>query len=792
MGKLTVQFEPDGKPVDLANLVPSLVPSLTPKDLGQASSDLPFNIAGALAALADKPLSSVGDGTAGTLGYTVSPSWKNLAGSPATFTLQAGASATITVRSKGHLLSYQNSFDSTQPKVNFDGKTGDVYIVTELVFNISGNLTANAPIGATGVTVTTNDSGSAKFIVRNYKAFSPTETVLNAVLKAIAGFTLPLHAATVSNLEDGDALYYEFDGALNVGFGVNYGVSGSVGGYSLSEISRTLQTVGQYVNISAKQAFTAAATAGVSLGFNWNRTFTCFLERNKPGAGPGSARLHLLTGTDTQRSFELKANGGITKITAPALTVDTAALTQALLEKATGKAAPSVPQSVTDAVNGEVQKYVTDANNWLSSLTKKVQANGQISLSLLFQNSTQDTNAFTWDFDLANGNFDAAWKVAVSGDFVAALKTGAATLDAGSGFESVHTRSTNCTLTFFGLTDETLESYFSKSSMRYGGDGVFYLENQVGKQLTTSSKTKSSSTSIYLDATTPSAPGGGSSGSIQLQLHGILTTKGDREQTSRLGVLLHQLGIGLLRSGGQPVIDAGDAFKSFATSTASSAAAPGASTVHIIYEMSALSRLQSDAYVNGQQPMPPHALDGANWDAFAAASALPPTPPAAYLQNRMSNGFYTAYSSWEAFNRITNGFTDGQGVTGPQFKTDRRASIGLLIPSNVASLREQPPFSPTLSDIDCTELSFYFYAGQQYMNLCDDVRQVVTPGGAARLHWPGLMTKLQQVVDKDVDAWYGPAVLLALVRSTQASAAVMQQSKLDPSTGSGTVVISVA
>jgi hypothetical protein len=274
-----------------------------------------------------------------------------------------------------------------------------------------------------------------------------------------------------------------------------------------------------------------------------------------------------------------------------------------------------------------------------------------------------------------------------------------------------------------------------------------------------------------------------------------LTTKGDKDQTFRLGVLLHQLGIGLLRSGGQAVISAGDAFKSLATSAANSAAssaAPGASTVHIIYQMSALSRLQADAYVNGKQPMPPHALDGANWDAFVAASALPPTPPAAYLQSRMSNNFYTAYSSWEAFNRITNGFTDGQGATGPQFKTDRRASIGPLIPSNMASLREQPPFSTALSDIDCTELSFYFYAGQQYMNLCEDVRQVVSPAAASTLDWPGLIAQLEQVVDKDVDAWYGPAVLLALVKSTQASAAAVQQSKIDPGTGSGTVVISVA
>jgi len=759
--------------IDLANL--------NPKDLAAGLvNDLPFILSGDLAGMANlnQPVSSVADGTSGSLTYGLNPSWK-LGGSPATFSLQANASATMTVRSKGHLLTYQNSFDKDQPSTNFDGKTGSIYIVTELSFNISGDLKANAPIGATGITASTTDSASAKFIVRNYRAFSPATTIQDALLQAIAGFTLPLHSGTVSNLADGDALYYEFDGALNLGFGVTYGVSGSVGGYSLSDISPTLQTIGQFVNISAKQGFTASANLGASLSFNWSRTFICFLERIKPDQGPGSARLHIMTGRDTMRSLELKANGGISNVTAPQITADAGALTQLLLQKATGKAAPNVPQSVTDAVNGEVQKYVGEANKWLTSLAKKVQANGQITLSLLFQNSTAFTTAFTWEFDLANNAFANAWTAAVQGDFVAALKTGAVELDAGSGFESVHTKNTKCTLTFFGLTFESLESYFSRSTMRYGGNGVFFLENQTGQLVSTSNKRGSTSTSIYFDATAKTGDGT-IANNVEIQLHGVLTTTGDSDQLSRLGLLLQGIGSWVGGTSGQAVLDLGKTVKVLARQSDS----PGASTVHIVYSMGALARLKSDEYVNGNQPRPPHMLDAANWDAYVAASNLIPTVPSSYLKTWIGNEFYTFYSSWEAFNRITNGFTDGNGVPGPQFKTDRHASIGLVTQSVAARLRSQPPFNGALSDQDCFELGSYFYAGQQYMNLCDDAHEVATGTGGISIDWSRLVKKLEQVIDADVDAWFGAVVLLSLVKSTNAVALAVEQNKVDPGSAS--------
>ena len=271
--------------------------------------------------------------------------------------------------------------------------------------------------------------------LRITKRSLPGTTLQAALLDALAGFTLPLHPNTATNLGEGDAIFYQFDGSIAVGFGVNYGISGSVGGYSLADI---VPAVKKFGDISSKQPVTAKAEAGVSISFNWSRTFECFLWKN----GPASATLHLSKGTDSSRSVGITADGGITQISAPKLTQNfTTTLATDWYQKLTGKAPGAPAQALQSSVTNEVQKYVDDANNWLSGLAQKVQNHGEVSLSLPFENSTQFASAFTWEFDLTNGQFDGCWKDAIAGDFVAALATGAATLAAGSGFESIHEKS---------------------------------------------------------------------------------------------------------------------------------------------------------------------------------------------------------------------------------------------------------------------------------------------------------------------------------------------------------------
>lgn len=771
----TVSLQIEGQNVDLS---PADL-----KDLGSASEDLKL-IYSALKSL-DSQLSSIQDGTLGSVTLdSGNPSW-TLGGSPATFSLKATATATMTLQSKGPLFTYYADFGNTDA-VNVPIESHQVYVVTEFQFQISGQLSASAPIGTIGVT--TDDSGSASYIVRHYKQFSPDTKCRDAIQHALTNFTLPLHAKTIPNLSDGDCLYYEFDGSVSLGFGVTYGISTSVGGYSMSEISSTFQKIGKVANISASQAFTAGADAGLSLKFDWSRTFQCFVERSKPQGSLGSAKLHLMKGKTSQRSLELSLNGGITNISAPQLTVDSQVLTQSALQAITGQTgslSASPLQTPLDAVQQEIQKYIDDANQWLSGLTQKVQADGQISLSLLFQNSAQLTSAFTWNFDAVSASFETGWSDAIKGDFVAALASGSATLEPESGFESEHSRNTKLTFTFFGLGQfSSLDSYFTNSTLTYGKNGSFYLETKTGKLSSSSNKANSTSTSIYLDGTGQNLTGGNSVTNVDIKLHGVLTTTGSSDQVSRLGNLLQALGVALQGNISQPAVTLGSALKTLARQTES----PGAVVVHVIYQMSALNRLRSDLYVNGNQAQPPHLLDAVNWDAYAFASGPVPTDPASFLSTWLpSSNFYKSYDSWALFNCIVNGFTDPDGNPTPMKKTDRHY-LGVVQP---AALRGC--FGSNLSDTTCTNLGYYFSAGQQYMNLCDDLHTVVGQiTASASVDWTRLTAKLEQIAGDDVDAWFGPSILLALVRSTQASQAVMQQGALNPSAASGAIVISIA
>jgi hypothetical protein len=123
-----------------------------------------------------------------------------------------------------NLFSYNPDLENRQAqKVNISGKAGSCYVITEAKSNIQwktrGQRLDRLHRDNYGY------SGSSEYTIRNYKAFAPATTLQEALLHALAGFTLPLHERTAANLDDGDCIYYEFDGSLNVGFGANCGLS---------------------------------------------------------------------------------------------------------------------------------------------------------------------------------------------------------------------------------------------------------------------------------------------------------------------------------------------------------------------------------------------------------------------------------------------------------------------------------------------------------------------------------------------------------------------------------------
>lgn len=741
-------------------------------DLSKTAQDLKFVFDGQLSALLNQPLSAVPHGTHCGLALDAGKSSWTLAGSPATFTLDPKGSAAVTIHlpAKAPLFSYYKDFGNTEP-ASCPGKQDSIYVITEFQFGMTGNLTAKASTGSFGIT--TDDKGSISCTVRNYKVFPVNTLLRDALVGALAAFTLPLHRDTLNSLGDGDCIYYEFDGSLNVGFGVTYGIDTSAGGYSLSEIGAVFEKLSNFFNVSVSQIFIASATVGASAKFNWSRRFQCFLERSKPDPGKaGTATLHLSPGTTSQRGLQFSADAGISPLSSPQLSANADTITQWILQKAYGNPNPQLGealQSLLDQLKKEVPKYTSEANKWLAGLFKKLGTEGEISLALLLPHTTNFLSAFTWHFDLTNTAFPQAWQDAINGDFLGAMETGAVTLDPGSGFEKVHYDSTRLTLTVFGLNYfQSIDTYFTRSTIRYAGNGQFFLETETGKVAATLDIGSKSSTVIYLEGNAQGADAGGSieASKIQIRLHGILSSTNDKTQTARLGALLGSLGP-LLQEGSADVTSAGAIFDHFSSQ-------PGVSSLHLICDASALSRLPADAV---------------NWSAYTWASDKIPSDPAQFLNKWLGgnpNGsFYKSYSSWAAFNRLINGYTDTDGNPDPNHPTDRE-NYGNAQPSLLTNY-----FGDGLSLIDTNQLNLYFSAGQQYMNLCADLSATarrLDPNATA--NWDLLTGRLAQVAQADIDPWFGPTVLLALAMSCQPIQATVLNERFADNSGAMTICIS--
>jgi len=728
------------------------------------------------------PLSSLSDGILGSFTLdTGSLSW-NLPGqipgkptsSPATFSFDASLSATISLRSKGNLFKYYLDFDNAQ-SVSVDPAPNTVYLLTEIQFKISGDLKASDPIGAIGITA--DVGGNASYVVRNYKALSPATKCQDAITAGLQGFVLPLRTTTWSRLAAGDYLYYEYDGALNVGFGVTYGNQITVGGYDLESIASGLNVVTQYADIS-EDSFTVGVSAGVSANFNWSRQFGVFLEKKSPT----SLVLHISQIKQSNRQGQFSIDAGIVQMSPPKLSVDSATLTRNLETKLLGTAAGSAAAtSLATSLGGEIDKYVQDANSWLSTLFEKGPSGG-ISLAILVESPTTFTSAFTWAFpDTSNPFFQKAWDDANNGDFLAALATGAVTLDAGSGFEKEHYDSTKATLTLFGLlTAVSLTSYYTQSKFTYAGHGIFHLEFQAGEVSSSSSNNDSTETTVYLDATGDGSPGSGTTftaSGIEVHFHGILDAVDNQSQAERISGLLRLLP-------GADTNSLGDSVAMVGGQKTSSI------SIHLVYGMTALKRLQADPYVNGNQSSRlVHPLDAQNWKAYIADSqalAVDPGDPAGYMVVRLPNIPPPSYVTWEQYNGLSNGFTDPSGTT--VLKADRHSYSNPN--AQVAAL--QNIYGTNISNEDCIELELYFAAGQQYMNLCDDISSVINwISSNAVVDW-GRVVGLVEKASKDADAWYGPSILLALKDSTGCTSARIDTQSIDVSGGkmSATVTLS--
>ncbi len=762
------------------------VPPTCVADLGKTADDLNFIFDGSLKGFLAGPLSAVPKNTSGSVALDAgNPCWK-LDGSPATFSLKAKTQGSVSIVAPGQSL-FQYSPDvenSGGDPVKVQGRPDACYVVMALQFNISGDLSAKVPVGAVGVT--TDAGGSVAYTVKNYKPFDPQTTVQDALLAAIGGFTLPLHQNTLANLQDEECIYYEFDGAMNVGFGATVGLSGQVGGSALAQMGDALSKGGGLVSTPGLKPMNASLNASLSAKFNWTRNFQCFLERKKPNAAKmGGAVLHICAGRDSQRAIQLQIDAGISPLGDPKLCVDSKQMTQWVSQTVQSSTGVPIPAPLLSAASGEMQKYVGDSNKWLAGLFQKVTDAG-ITLALYYQSESKFTSAFTWNFDFENAQAQMAWDAAMAGDFLKALATGAVTLDPGSGYEQMHFRETGVKLTIFGLWKEaSLEKYFDSASVSYQSDGHFHLQGQAGQVVTTANNAKTTSTTVYLSATGTGASNDAgtqiNATGMQIQLHGILDSTGESKQATRLTKLLQALGGEVPAATGQALVSMGKLFQKLGTKPSLD--------VHLIYEMSALSRLLSDEYVNGKQAAPPHIEDEDNWIAYSQASDAVDSDPVDFLSRQMTlaEDIYSTYDDWRKFNCLLNQFTDGEPNPTPLLDKADRTSWA---PYSPAIIRQG--FGEMLTDEQANMMKVYFAAGQQYMNLCGDIQETIqelTP--VASVEWGVFFAKLQAIAAADIDAWFGPVVMLAMAASCRCEAATVTGMKIIPASAGGSTTISL-
>jgi hypothetical protein len=727
-----------GESIDLMNF--------SPRDLRPVANDLAFVIKGTLDKFLDSPLSQIltPHNIASLSSASGSQSWQP-SGGPVTFTLAGDLRATISVINSGSIFGkgddgndviYYDGFVDPNPIESFNVSPGTAFIVTQLNMGISGSVGAKAKFDALGVTA--DASGNATYAVTHYKSFTANTPLRQALSCALAQFVLPLHANTVSALGDKDVLAYAFDGTLQVGFGVNYGISGSLAGYSTSiglpvrEISKLIAT-----SSSVKPSYSVGTSFAVK--FPWSRIFQCIVQRTD-NSGANTATVHIFQQNKSERNVSVAA--GVLAVSAGAtacVNVDTTTLSNWIKTKLFGSTSPpSGFASILTSSAAEIQKYVDDVNGYAQKLLTAAPG-GSTGLSVIIDALNSKTSCFRYVFSVGDSLFQKAWNTAMGGDFVGAfLFPTAVSLAADSGFDEFYQKQTSINLEIFGYTLGTaVSTYYNDVTINYAGAGRFQLSSKTGRAFSVSSLTARSSTDLYFAATADGTAALEASG-VAITFHAVL--KANRNTNAILGYA------DLLQSLGSPeAVRAGNQLRQDLT---------GPIAIHFVFSTNAYKKITSTTYISGKPVAQKcQGSDEINWNAYTQASRiLRRLDPPANTLSQAPGSIYAEYTAWAYYNQ-----TLMKGGTTPP---DRRL---LHVPGQVTDdVCDRIMGKNTLSDYG-PSLQLFELGGQEFMNLCDDLRTIVVAESAAAIGWVTVLEDLGKAA-KDLDPWFGAVVVLAISR----------------------------
>jgi hypothetical protein len=697
--------------------------------------NLAFSLDNTLAQLLDSTLANVPSSAATTTVNYTSPSASWIPGAgPVTFGLSGGVTGTLAVVTSGTLLSYTDGLDSPQIKT-IPVPSNTAYLSLTLKFSISANVAGQYSGGAYGVTASASSSDS--YSITWSKAFAPTTLVRDALAKVFESLVLPFHSQTLNQMSDNDYLLHEFDGNLHLSFGAYYGLDQVL--YAGQSSIDVLQAFGSPL-ATLSGGVKPTISAGVNLSFTYQYATIYQALLSKAG---GTARLHLYRSSNATSSTSLTAGLTFDANTTASIAANTGTAQTAIVNAAGGAGTPAgdAVSSVLGAAASEIAKYVAEVNDKLSSWLSR--ANGiKANLEVLIETAASRVILAAYDFDLTSANYPAAWQAAVNGDFVAAMATGAVTLDIGSGLESAYQSKTTFSCNFFNLWSmSTWSEFSSKVSLVYAGNNVFHLVANIGRTTETSAMGALHSLDFYF-AATANIGAGGSISAADIDLHVDLTAQNNPGAAATIATMLSAIEAG-------PAADAlASTMHAFASNSPK-----GTVQLQITISQAAYANITCDPYdAKGNPITPTNYNDKQNWNAFTqAAGDLNIWQNSGISSQALA--YFQTFAAWIDLNEAQNGSS-----------TPNRLDSG--------NIQIWPEDFPSLDQNDQTWVSYLMHGGQSFMNFCGDLVALAAANSnvsAAGSTWNSLVQMLTNAIKNDVNIDFARPAALAVIRLSNAT-----------------------
>jgi hypothetical protein len=705
------------------------------KDL-KSTVESDFKIAPEIGAHLGKPISQLpADVRNIQFGYDGGPSW--VAGM-FSFSLNAGATGRLAVLLPGDtLITYADDFQTDISIVDPAGpppaKTITVpadaaYVCLKFDFRIGGGMSATVPVGTVGISGSVSDQNT--FGNTFYRKCKLTDTLHDAIGAAFSNYVLPLHQLTLTNLDPGDYLHHDFNGCLQVGVGASIGYSRVL--YA-AQSPTAIPGTGGAVHLDTSFIPTFPPNASLSFHFAYTGSFEALLWKSDANTG----HLHLYRSKEQDTSLSLHA--GISLTPDPGSAANMASQFGGLV----GRFLPgSLSQKFLAKGMDEVHSFAREGCGkilgWLNPVNQ-----GRATLDVAIENTRQTFILLDYTFDLTKPAFSDAWKAAIAGDFVKALRTpnGGVSIGVGGGMEKFYSKKTSVSLNLFGqLRAKWTEATINNTSMIYAGNNTFHLMAEEGRQQLALVNNSKREIDIYFAAEADLSDSGTKLG--QIELHCILKATNNPKYGKYLANFLNLMAPAV----GQAAL---------AQSIAALAPVPGATEMlHLIFDETAYARLQASTINHGKPDN--QAPDQQNYAAFAKACAdLIAESPANFSFAGQSLGYGT-WSNW-------NIASIDKWPPSPGAMPDRTQSGNSANGINAFLLGHEVPQA---SSNQGALISFALLAASDFMNLCADLRGLVamTTAGPDLAPWSDLVDRLKFIISRDVNQDFVAPATLALTR----------------------------